>query len=67
MKHINIFIKCYCDSFTFYTTKKDKSKSNINMRQTARWSTAVDQDKSPLIGLLYANYGVKRSLYGRGN
>jgi hypothetical protein len=51
----------------FIRQKKDKSKSNINMRQTARWSTAVDQDKSPLIGLLYANYGVKRSLYGRGN
>lgn len=28
------------------------------IRQTARWSTASQQDKSPLVGVLHANYGV---------
>lgn len=32
-------------------------KIKILVRQTARWSTAADQDKSPLIKLLHANYG----------
>jgi hypothetical protein len=26
-------------------------------RQAARWSTAADQDKNPMIALLHANYG----------
>ena len=28
------------------------------IRQTARWSTAAAQDKSPLISVLHANYGM---------
>ena len=31
---------------------------NILTRQTARWSTASSQDKSPLVRVLHANYGV---------
>jgi hypothetical protein len=32
-------------------------KIQILVRQAARWSTAADQDISPLITLLHANYG----------
>ena len=28
------------------------------LRQSARWSTAAQQDESPLIAVLHANYGV---------
>ena len=28
------------------------------IRQTARWSTAADKDKSPLVSVLHANYGM---------
>ena len=28
------------------------------IKQTARWSTAAAQDKSPLISVLHANYGM---------
>ena len=28
------------------------------IRQTARWSTAAAQDKSPLVSVLHANYGM---------
>jgi hypothetical protein len=36
----------------------DKTKAiGILVRQTARWSLASEQDKSPLITLLHANYG----------
>ena len=31
---------------------------NILIRQCARWSTASAQDKSPLVSVLHANYGV---------
>ena len=29
----------------------------ILVRQAARWSTAADQDESPMIAVLHANYG----------
>ena len=29
----------------------------IMVRQAARWSTAADQDESPMIAVLHANYG----------
>ena len=49
-------------------TKTEKSKSNLKsqskkddiialVRQTARWSVAAQQDDTPLIALLHANYG----------
>jgi hypothetical protein len=28
------------------------------IRQAARWSTAADQDKVPMVAVLHANYGV---------
>jgi hypothetical protein len=31
---------------------------NILTRQTARWSSASNQDKSPLVAVLHANYGM---------
>ena len=31
---------------------------NILIRQCARWSTASAQDKSPIVSVLHANYGV---------
>ena len=31
---------------------------NILVRQCARWSTASGQDKSPIVSVLHANYGV---------
>lgn len=31
---------------------------NILVRQCARWSTASAQDKSPIVSVLHANYGV---------
>lgn len=46
-------------------TNKNKCNERVHLyniirglvRQTARWSTASIQDKSPLIALLHANYG----------
>ncbi len=41
--------------------KKPKTTLNerirILIRQTARWAVAAQQDKSPIIALLHANYG----------
>lgn len=34
-----------------------KNIIQILVRQSARWSTAAKQDKSPLIAVLHANYG----------
>ncbi|MDD4931435.1 MAG: hypothetical protein PHG66_04820 [Candidatus Colwellbacteria bacterium] len=38
-------------------TNRDRLIKQL-VRQTARWSVASDQDESPLISLLHANYGV---------
>ena len=41
-------------------SKKSCNKSqeiNILIRQAARWSAAAEQDESPIIALLHANYG----------
>jgi hypothetical protein len=42
------------------TTSDSKFKEIIQIltRQAARWSTAAKQDKSPLVAVLHANYGV---------
>lgn len=38
--------------------KKSKQDSvNTLLRQAARWSAAAQQDESPIIALLHANYG----------
>ena len=38
-------------------TNRDRLIKQL-VRQTARWSVASEQDESPLISLLHANYGV---------
>ena len=41
-------------------SKSKKQKRNITdtlVRQAARWSLAAEQDESPLIAVLHANYG----------
>lgn len=39
-------------------TPVDKQEAiKIMVRQSARWSNAAQQDKSPLISVLHANYG----------
>lgn len=45
-----------------YISDSDSSSSldvpiQIMVRQAARWSTAADQDESPMIAVLHANYG----------
>jgi len=44
--------------FTFIRNGKGTPKGNIEklVRQTARWATAAQQDASPLISMLHANY-----------
>ena len=39
--------------------KSDKQDKNIKVlvRQTARWAAAAQQDDSPIVALLHANYG----------
>lgn len=45
-------------SYQMNNNKNDK-KAIIHtlLRQSARWSVAADQDESPIIALLHANYG----------
>ena len=38
-------------------TSSSKKSIIILVRQASRWSTAAQQDKSPLVSLLHANYG----------
>ena len=42
-----------------YESKNNIHKKHINklVRQAARWSVAAQQDESPIIALLHANYG----------
>ncbi len=42
-----------------YITPVNKTTEHINtlIRQAARWSAAAQQDESPIIALLHANYG----------
>jgi hypothetical protein len=44
--------------FMFTKNSGGTSKKNIEklVRQTARWATAAQQDASPLIAMLHANY-----------
>lgn len=44
--------------FLFTKNGSGTSKNNIDklVRQTARWATAAQQDASPLIAMLHANY-----------
>ena len=37
---------------------KKTNPVDILVRQASRWSVAAQQDKSPMIALLHANYGV---------
>jgi hypothetical protein len=38
-------------------SKRDKENIKTLLRQCARWAAAAEQDKSPIINLLHANYG----------
>jgi len=40
-----------------YTNSSKKETIKILVRQASRWSAAAQQDRSPLIALLHANYG----------
>ena len=37
--------------------KKKRDIGDVLIRQAARWSLAAEQDESPLIAVLHANYG----------
>ena len=39
-------------------SKRDKQNIKTLIRQCSRWSAAAEQDESPIINLLHANYGV---------
>jgi len=53
---IGIFIYYNVNDIRCISSSKDKS-IRILVRQASRWSTAAQQDKSPLVSLLHANYG----------
>lgn len=50
---VNVFFRCY-DKTEYDKTELIKTL----VRQTARWSVAAVQDRSPIVALLHANYGV---------
>ncbi len=57
---MNLYVIIISLALAYYTLK---NRSNINsddinklLRQTARWVTAAQQDQSPLIATLHANY-----------
>jgi len=54
---ISILIIIILMYFLITTGNTNKEYINILLRQSARWSLAAQQDKSPLVSLLHANYG----------
>ena len=55
-----IYYLVYVNKKCFITNSSRKLQNeNIKtlVRQAARWSTAAEQDESPLISVLHANYG----------
>jgi hypothetical protein len=55
---IGIYIGSYINIKEHQCSKRLKNIINTLIRQSARWSTASGQDKSPIIAVLHANYGV---------
>lgn len=55
---IGIYIGSYINLLEHKCSRRLKTIINILIRQAARWSTASGQDRSPLISVLHANYGV---------
>lgn len=59
MTLLSIIITSIILMFIFIAYKNEKTKNNhieIITRQAARWAVAAEQDESPLISLLHANY-----------
>lgn len=55
-----IYYLVYVNKKCFITNSSRKLQNEnikILVRQAARWSTAAEQDESPLISVLHANYG----------
>ncbi len=50
------FTVYYCTNHTGTKNFKENTIKTL-VRQASRWSTAADQDQSPLIAVLHANYG----------
>ena len=58
MKTFLIVIITILIFLVIYKPKKEKRDiGDVLIRQAARWSLAAEQDESPLIALLHANYG----------
>ena len=53
---LNFFTYFYISKNSPVNVEKAKIINKL-LRQSARWSVAADQDESPLINLLHANYG----------